>query len=170
MTTLHVKKLHADAQLPTRGTTHAAGLDVCAYLNTRVVVTFWTANGGDEHCWDGGGLYGPVYLHPSERALIPTGLSMAVDPGFCIKAYPRSGASIKRGLTLVNAVGVIDADYRGEVMLTVINLSNETQVIEHGERLAQLIVERVEPVAVVESDTLPDAHSDRDGGFGSTGQ
>lgn len=171
MTTLHVKKLHPDATLPTRSTTHAAALDVSACLADERHVKFWSPGASQvvEIAGEAPSRDGVLTLAPGERALIPTGLSMTAGHGHCVKAYPRS-SSIKTGLTLINAVGLIDADYAGEVMLTVINHSNATQTIRHGDRLAQIQVEPVLPVDVQECDELPAVESNRTGGFGSTGR
>ena len=110
----------------------------------------------------------PVTLKPMERRLIPTGLYMALPPMYEAQIRPRSGLAIKRGLTLVNTPGTIDSDYRGELMVPIINLSTEDQVIEDGERIAQMIVasyERVEwaSVAVLDETTRGA------GGFGHSG-
>ncbi|GAA4453875.1 MAG: dUTP diphosphatase [Chitinophagaceae bacterium] len=110
----------------------------------------------------------PVSLASLERRLIPTGLFIALPNGYEAQIRPRSGMSVKKGLTLVNAVGTIDCDYRGEIMIPVINLSTETQTIEDGERIAQMIIARYEraelqPVEVLE-DTARGA-----GGFGHSG-
>jgi dUTP pyrophosphatase len=85
-----------------------------------------------------------ITLQPLERKLIPTGLFIALPESYEAQIRPRSGLSIKRGLTLVNAVGTIDSDYRGEIMVPIINLSQETQMIEDGERIAQMVIARYE--------------------------
>lgn len=109
-----------------------------------------------------------VTLMPLERLLIPTGLFLEIPLGFEGQVRPRSGLSIKHGISLVNCVGTIDSDYRGEVKIPVINLSAEPYTIQDGDRIAQLVIasyERVEPVAVSE---VSDTNRGK-GGFGSTG-
>lgn len=109
-----------------------------------------------------------VTLPPGARALVPTGLMLEIPPGWEVQVRPRSGLALRRGLTLLNAPGTIDSDYRGEVGVIVVNLSDAPQTIAHGERIAQLVVAPA-PQAVFELvDVL--GGSDRGaGGFGSTG-
>jgi dUTP pyrophosphatase len=111
-----------------------------------------------------------VRLAPGERALVPTGIALAIPPGHAGLVLPRSGLAVRRGLGIVNAPGLIDAGYRGEVMVALINHDpSDTVTIERGERIAQLVVQRVEHVALEEVAELPP--SDRaTGGFGSTGR
>lgn len=110
----------------------------------------------------------PVVLAPLERSLVPTGLFMELPVGYEAQIRPRSGIAIKRGLTMLNAPGTIDSDYRGEIKCIVVNLSNETQVIEPGERIAQMIIARYEQIEWLAVKEL--SASDRGaGGFGSTG-
>jgi len=114
-------------------------------------------------------LDGPLTMQPFERRLIPTGLFIELPYGFEAQVRPRSGLSIKRGLTCVNAVGTIDSDYRGELRVPLINLSQEPQEIADGERIAQLILAKHGIVAWEQVDELSD--TDRgSGGFGSTGK
>jgi dUTP pyrophosphatase len=130
--------------LPEYQTTGSAGMDIRAWLQEDVV------------------------LQPLERRLIPTGLFMALPEGFEAQIRPRSGLAIKRGLSLVNTPGTIDSDYRGEVMVPVINLSNEAQVIQDGERIAQMVIAKYEQIsweAVVELDATERGA----GGFGHSG-
>jgi len=110
----------------------------------------------------------PITLQPSERALVPTGISMALPPGYEAQIRPRSGLALKHGITILNAPGTIDSDYRGEVQVLLVNLSNEPFIIERGMRVAQMVVARFVQIALREVDALPG--SDRGaGGFGSTG-
>ncbi len=110
----------------------------------------------------------PVTLQPMERKLIPTGLYMALPHGYEAQIRPRSGLAIKRGLSMVNTPGTIDSDYRGEIMVAMINLSAEAQTIEDGERIAQMVIAKYEQVAWSVAETLND--TDRgSGGFGSSG-
>lgn len=130
--------------LPEYATEFAAGLDVRA------------AN--DE----------PIVLKPLGRAMVPTGLYLEIPAGYEVQVRPRSGLAAKKGITVLNAPGTIDADYRGEVCIILVNLSEEPFVIEKGERVAQLVLARHERVEWEETDAL--AESERGaGGFGSTG-
>ncbi len=122
------------------------------------------AAGMDIRAW----LSAPVTLKPLERILIPTGLYIALPEGFEAQLRPRSGMAIKKGITLINTPGTIDADYRGEIMLPVINLSAETQEIKNGERIAQMIVARYEKVAWTQVTELT-ASIRGEGGFGHSG-
>lgn len=109
-----------------------------------------------------------VVLAPLERRLIPTGIFMALPMGFEAQIRPRSGMAIKKGLSLVNAVGTIDCDYRGEIMVPLINLSAEEQTIEDGERIAQMVIARYDRAQWMEVDVLES--TDRgSGGFGHSG-
>ncbi len=110
----------------------------------------------------------PVTLPPLGRALIPTGLFIELPDGFEAQVRPRSGLAIKRGISLVNTPGTIDSDYRGEIKCILINLSDEIQTIEHGERIAQMVIARYERVQWEAVETLNDS-SRGAGGFGSTG-
>lgn len=111
----------------------------------------------------------PVTLAPGERALIPTGLGIALPADHEAQVRPRSGLAVRHGLTVLNAPGTIDADYRGEVKVPLINLGQEPFVIQRGERIAQLVVAPVTRVDWCEVDTL-DATERGAGGFGSTGR
>lgn len=130
--------------LPSYSTALSAGMDVRAWLDT------------------------PLTLQPLERALIHTGLYMALPEGFECQVRPRSGLALKRGLTILNTPGTIDADYRGEVGIIVANLSNEPQTIDDGERIAQLVVARHETVTWQAVDDLDETQRGA-GGFGHTG-
>ncbi len=107
-------------------------------------------------------------LLPLERALIPTGLFMAIPEGYEAQVRPRSGLAIKKGITVLNSPGTIDADYRGELCIILINLSNEPFVIEDGERIAQIIFARCEQATWLPTDTLEETERGA-GGFGHTG-
>lgn len=130
--------------LPQYETAGSAGMDLRACINSTVT------------------------LKPLERALVPTGLFIELPHGFEAQIRPRSGLSIKKGLTLVNTPGTIDSDYRGEIKLAVVNLSSEPQSIEPGERVAQMVIARYERIHWEAVDSL--SVTDRGaGGFGSTG-
>lgn len=110
----------------------------------------------------------PMVLQPAERVLVPTGLFVEIPLGYEIQIRPRSGLAIKQGITCLNTPGTIDADYRGEIKVILINLSNEPQTIQPADRIAQMVVQKVEQVQWVAVSEL--SGSDRgSGGFGSTG-
>lgn len=110
----------------------------------------------------------PVTLAPLERSLVPTGLFIELPEGYEAQIRPRSGIAIKRGLTMLNSPGTIDSDYRGEIKCIVVNLSNETQRIEPGERIAQMVIARYEQIEWLQVDEL-NVSTRGVGGFGSTG-
>ncbi|KLK94070.1 deoxyuridine 5'-triphosphate nucleotidohydrolase [Microvirga vignae] len=145
---LHVQRLPhgADLPLPRYETAGAAGMDLIA------------ANPADA----------PVVLAPMERKLVPTGLIIQLEKGFEAQVRPRSGLAFKHGVTVLNAPGTIDADYRGEVQVLLVNLSTEPFIITRGMRIAQMIVASVTMVELVE--VVAVNHTPRAaGGFGSTG-
>ena len=145
MTTLKIERLPHNRFVPEYKTEGAAGMDLCAAITE------------------------PLTLKPLERALVPTGLKIELEHGYEAQIRPRSGLSIKHGITLINCVGTIDEDYRGEVCIPVVNLSNETYTIEPDERIAQMIISRVEQ-AQIEVTTELTVTSRGSGGFGSTGK
>lgn len=165
---LYLEQISVGATLPSRGTTDAACFDVHADLSRCEGMFVWNDNTAapiSHHInWEGDG---SLYLPSRCRALIPTGFKMCCDPGYCIEVYPRSGKSFKQGLSLNNCVGVIDADYRDEVFVSVINHSDVTIVIKHGEAIAQLRLAELLPTTI-KLGKLPPTGSDRNGGFGST--
>lgn len=110
----------------------------------------------------------PVVLAPGERALIPAGFAMAMPAELEAQIRPRSGLAFKHGITCLNSPGTIDADYRGEVKVLLVNLGQEPFAIERGERIAQMVFQRVPQVAIEETDELPDTVRGA-GGFGHTG-
>ena len=110
----------------------------------------------------------PVTLQPLERRLIPTGLFLALPAGYEAQVRPRSGLALKKGITVLNTPGTIDADYRGEVGVILVNLSQEPFIVEDGERIAQMVVARHEQVEWEPVEVLPDTERGA-GGFGSTG-
>ena len=140
-----VKKLRPGAKMPTFGSREAAGADLYACLEE------------------------PVTIEPGETVFLPTGLSMALPKGYVGLVYARSGLACKQGLAPANKVGVIDSDYRGEFMIALHNHSTEARVVEHGDRIAQLVVTPVIQPDYYEADTLDDTPRGT-GGFGSTGK
>jgi len=144
MIEIKVKKLHPQAVIPGYMTEHAAGMDLCTVIDA------------------------PLTLEPGDRTLLPTGLAMEIPPGFEGQVRPRSGLALKKGLALVNSPGTIDADYRGEIGIIVINHGREPVEFLPGDRIAQLIIAPVSQAELVEVDALNDSVRSS-GGFGHTG-
>ena len=132
-------------QLPQYATPQSAGVDLRANLNE------------------------PVTLEPLQRALIPTGLFISLPVGYEAQVRPRSGLAIKKGITVLNSPGTIDADYRGEICIILVNLSEEPFVINDGERVAQMVIARHEQAEWIEVETLDETERGA-GGFGHTGK
>lgn len=110
-----------------------------------------------------------VTLEPGQRATVPTGIKIALPDGFVALVHPRSGLAARHGVTVVNAPGTVDAGYRGEIAVTLLNTDSQHAVtLAKGDRIAQLVIQRVERAAFIEVDRLPGTHRG-DGGFGSTG-
>ncbi|WP_297081489.1 dUTP diphosphatase [uncultured Demequina sp.] len=110
-----------------------------------------------------------VELAPGERATVPTGLRLALPDGYVALVHPRSGLASKHGVTIVNAPGTVDAGYRGEISVTLLNTdSSQPVTLRKGDRIAQLVLQRVERAAFIQVESLPGSHRG-DGGFGSTG-
>ncbi len=122
------------------------------------------SSGMDLRAW----LPEPIALQPMERKLIPTGLYIALPEAYEAQIRPRSGLAIKRGLSMVNTPGTIDSDYRGEIMVAMINLSNEVQIINDGERIAQMIIAKYEKAEWEQVNEL-DVTTRGEGGFGHSG-
>ncbi len=141
---LKIQKLDSNVTLPSYQTDGAAGMDLCAFLKE------------------------PVTLEPLERKLIPTGLKIELPQGYEAQVRPRSGMAIKHGITLVNCVGTIDEDYRGELCVPVINLSNEEFTVLNGDRIAQMVISPVTKADIEVVEELSDTQRG-EGGFGSTG-
>ena len=133
--------------LPTYQTKHAAGLDLVAAVPREQ----------------------PVKLLAGARALVPTGFVLELPPGYEGQVRPRSGLAFKHGLTVLNSPGTIDADYRGEIMVLLVNLGSETFRVQRGDRIAQLVIAPVASVEVVAVEALAETERGQ-GGFGSTGQ
>lgn len=134
----------ADIELPSYESKFAAGMDVRAALEEDVL------------------------LKPGERALIPTGLQMALPEGYEAQIRPRSGLAYRNGITMLNTPGTIDADYRGELKVLAINHGEEAFTIRHGDRIAQMVIAPIQQMFVEEVDELPETERGS-GGFGSTG-
>ena len=144
--TVQIRRLDgsADLPLPEYKSLHAAAMDVAAAVAA------------------------PLTLQPGDRALVPCGFAIALPDGFEAQVRPRSGLASRHGITVVNAPGTIDADYRGEIVVALVNLGREPFVIERGMRIAQLLVAPVSRVAWREVGALPDSGRGA-GGFGHTG-
>jgi dUTP pyrophosphatase len=138
------RRLVPRVQLPAYQTPLAAGMDLCACIDA------------------------PVEIQPGRIALISCGFAMALPEGFEAQVRPRSGLASKHGISMPNAPGTIDADYRGEVKVPLINLGREPFVVEDGMRIAQMVIARVERAQIVEVERLDDTVRG-EGGFGSTG-
>lgn len=110
----------------------------------------------------------PIKIDPLQRAIVPTGLFLEIPAGYEVQVRPRSGLAAKKGITVLNSPGTIDADYRGEVCVILVNLSSESFVVEKGERIAQLVLSRHECIEWDECRSLSESERG-DGGFGSTG-
>jgi len=111
---------------------------------------------------------GPEPLNPGEIRMLPTGFAVSIPVGYEIQVRPRSGLAIKHGITIVNSPGTIDADYRGEIMIGLVNLGKNTFTVNRGDRVAQLVVAPISQASVVEVDEL-DETTRQEGGFGHTG-
>lgn len=142
--TVKILKLQQNARIPTYGSAEAAGADLYACIDEAVTI------------------------QPSQTVLIPTGLSMEIEQGFAGFIYARSGLATKRGLAPANKVGVIDSDYRGQVMVSLHNHTEQPQTVEPGERVAQMVFAPVYQAQFCETDALQDTERGT-GGFGSTG-
>jgi dUTP pyrophosphatase len=110
-----------------------------------------------------------IRLQPMQRVLVSTGLFIELPMGYEAQVRPRSGLAIKQGLTCLNSPGTVDADYRGELKVVLINLSGEEQTIQHGDRIAQMVMQKVEKAQLVQVNELNDTHRG-EGGFGHTGK
>ena len=111
----------------------------------------------------------PITLAPLQRCLVPTGLYIALPAGYEAQIRPRSGLALKKGITVLNSPGTIDADYRGEIRIILVNLSNESFVVEDGERIAQMVIARHEQAAWLQVEQLDETERGA-GGFGHTGE
>jgi deoxyuridine 5''-triphosphate nucleotidohydrolase (dut) len=142
---VQIKVINKGAQpLPTYTTTQSAGMDLRANIDS------------------------PITLKPMERRLIPTGLYISLPQGYEAQVRPRSGLALKYGITVLNTPGTIDADYRGEIMVLLINFSTEDFIINNGERIAQMVIARHEQATFIEVDILDETERGA-GGYGHTG-
>lgn len=145
MNPIRVKKLHPMAKLPTYGSAEAAGADLYACLDDALTV------------------------EPGETVFVPTGIAMEVPVGCAGLIYARSGLACKRGLAPANKVGVVDSDYRGQILIALHNHGKKPQIVENGERIAQMVITPVITPQYLETEELSDSRRGI-GGFGSTGR
>ncbi len=133
-----------DLPLPRRATASSSGVDLSACVSA------------------------PVTLKPGQRALIPTGFSVAIPAGYEAQIRPRSGLALETGLTMLNTPGTIDADYRGEIGLIAVNLGEAPVTVSRGDRIAQMVIQKIARCELIEVETLPPSERG-EGGFGSSG-
>ncbi len=145
---INIKKIKAGAHVPTKGSEYSAGSDLYACLDSNI---------------------SEVFINPGETVMVPTGLAMEIPEGYAGLIFARSGLASKKGLAPANKVGVVDADYRGEVLVALHNHSNQVQSISSGERVAQLVITPFLCAEFTVVDSLSDTHRGA-GGFGSTGK
>ena len=144
MTIIQIKKLSNSVLIPKYETPGSSGMDITAHINESIVI------------------------NPGEKALVPTGFSLAIPKGHEVQIRPRSGLAAKKSITVLNTPGTIDADYRGEIKVILINLGKDKFIVENGERIAQIVVCPIAQVQLEEVKEL--SETDRgSGGFGSTG-
>jgi dUTP pyrophosphatase len=136
---------HSDNPLPQYATDGSSGMDLRAYLAA------------------------PLSIKPMERALVPTGLFIELPENYEAQIRPRSGLAVKQGITCLNTPGTIDADYRGEIKIILINLSAENQIIHSGDRIAQMVLQKVEKIEWINTNELEETQRG-EGGFGHTGK
>jgi dUTP pyrophosphatase len=136
---------HSDNSLPQYATAGSSGMDIRAWLPA------------------------PISIQPMERILVPTGLFIELPENHEAQIRPRSGLAVKQGVTCLNTPGTIDADYRGEIKIILINLSTEMQVIHPGDRIAQMVIQKVEKIEWIHTNKLQETERG-DGGFGHTGK
>ena len=144
MTKIQIKKLSSSVSIPKYETPGSSGMDIAAYIENNIII------------------------YPGEKALVPTGFSISIPIGYEVQIRPRSGLAAKRNITVLNTPGTIDADYRGEIKVILINLGKEKFIIENGERIAQMVVCPVVQVNLEEVKELSCTERGS-GGFGSTG-
>jgi|TARA_B110000438_G_C15326985_1_gene442019 dUTP pyrophosphatase len=144
MTKIQIKKLSNEVLTPKYATPGSSGMDIAAYIEQDVII------------------------NPGEKALIPTGFSLSIPEGYEVQIRPRSGLAAKKGITVLNTPGTIDSDYRGEIKVILINLSQDMFYVKNGERIAQMVVCPIQQAIVEEVEDLSETNRGA-GGFGSTG-
>ena len=141
---LFIKKLQSDIEIPKYMTEGSAGMDLCAAVENDII------------------------LKKGEIKLIPTGIAISIEKGYEAQIRPRSGLAIKHGISLVNTPGTIDSDYRGEINIIMINFGQDDFLIKRGDRIAQMVINKIETPSIIEVESLDDTLRGK-GGFGSTG-
>jgi dUTP pyrophosphatase len=164
---LGIYKLYDDVVIPAYATSSSACFDLCAYLTDGIIVDFFEPNNKKNKLEIKDNR---LVMLPNYRYMIPTGLIFNIPEGYHIKVHPRSGQALKQGLITVNNTGIIDEDYVEECKCLMINVSGINISIKNGERVAQAEVCKVEPIWINSIDTRPTQKTDREGGFGSTGE
>ena len=144
MTKIQIKKLSSTVSIPKYETPGSSGMDIAAHIENNIII------------------------NPGEKFLVSTGFSIAIPKGYEVQIRPRSGLAAKRSITVLNTPGTIDADYRGEIKVILINLGKEKFIVKNGERIAQMVVCPVVQANLEEVEDLPDTKRGS-GGFGSTG-
>ena len=144
MTKILIKKLSSSVSIPKYETPGSSGMDIAAHIENNIII------------------------NPGEKFLVSTGFSIAIPKGYEVQIRPRSGLAAKRSITVLNTPGTIDADYRGEIKVILINLGKEKFIVKNGERIAQMVVCPVVQANLEEVEDLPDTERGS-GGFGSTG-
>ena len=164
MVDIEIKKNSNEAKLPTQGSTYAAGWDLYADLSKR----FSTGRQANYYDYPDGSAT-RLEIFPHSTMMVSTGISMAIPEGYWGGIYARSGLATKVSLRPANCVGVIDSDYRGDIIVALHNDSDESRFIAHNERIAQFVLERVNPINWIEVDDLDDTDRGTDG-FGKSGK
>lgn len=169
---MNVYKVNEKAELPEYATDGSACFDVKACIeNGQRLKSYNAWNKEMPVVVKGVGKNPDAFqLPPSVRVLVPTGLIFDIPEGHVMKMYIRSGQALKKGLVLVNGVGIIDSDYVEESFLMLENVSESMALIEHGERIAQCVIEPITREPIIETNERPEQKTDRNGGFGSTGK
>lgn len=163
MTILYLRKLTVTAKVPVKATTEAACYDLYADIKRRHITSYSSMNTKKSNEDD-------LLLYPGDRTAVPSGFEMTSEPGYKIVIAPRSGNSLKSGITTANALAQIDIDYRNEVFILLINHSQKIIKINHGDRIAQIMLEKVIPIEIMLISQLPEIESNREGGLGHTGK
>lgn len=159
---------HPSIEIPSHATEGSAGMDIRAHLPPNSIVKLYTRT--NVEIWRSVKDHGVIFLEPGERALIPTGVYADIPDGYWVAIHPRSGTSWKEGLILTNGVGVVDSDYVDEIKVSLTNNSGVRVAIGNTDRIAQLVLRKVESFPIVALSSKPQPKTSRSGGFGSTGK
>lgn len=171
MNTLKVYRRSDQASIPSFATEGSAGFDLSACLELGdKIKTFNPWNKDVEVPVKIMSGKPSIQIHPGYRIMIPTGLIFDIDPGYVLKVFSRSGLALKKGVMVVNGVGVVDSDYINESFVLLYNTSDGPITVSHGDRIAQAILEKTEQYTFEEISEAPTQKTEREGGFGSTGE